>query len=165
MKFVSQPVWLVARTEELQRIKKKKLENTRKGALKGPKIKISKNKKMRFVLMSQGAFKPKIRFLGQKLWPVGARQTDRDSKDRGSYIHSFSQFFLHQSHVAVQQHWCSDWWFESSQVIFTLLSVDSTNSHSCPGYTCGTMVRVSGLGSRWDMGPNFNFDWKNPLLL
>ena len=39
---------LVARTEDLQRIKKKILENGRKRALKGPKIKISKNGKKPF---------------------------------------------------------------------------------------------------------------------
>ena len=76
MKFVSPSVWLVARTEELQRIKKKILENGRKRALKGPKIKISKNKKLRFFLMSQGVLCQKIRFLGQKLWPLAGEQTD-----------------------------------------------------------------------------------------
>ena len=70
-------MWLVARTEDLQRIKKKILENGRKRALKGPKIKISKNKKLRFFLMSQGVLCQKIRFLGQKLWPVAREQTDR----------------------------------------------------------------------------------------
>ena len=75
MKFVSPSVWLVARTEELQRIKKKILENGRKRALKGPKIKISKNKKLRFFLMSQGVLCQKIRFLGQKLWPLAGEQT------------------------------------------------------------------------------------------
>ena len=44
--------------------------------IKSVKIKISKNKKMRFFLMSQGSFNPKIRFLGQKVWPVARRQTD-----------------------------------------------------------------------------------------
>ena len=76
MKFVSPSVWLVARTEELQRIKKKILQNGRKRALKGPKIKISKNKKLRFFLMSQGVLCQKIRFLGQKLWPLAGEQTD-----------------------------------------------------------------------------------------
>ena len=77
MKFVSPSVWLVARTEELQRIKKKILQNGRKRALKGPKIKISKNKKLRFFLMSQGVLCQKIRFLGQKPWPVAGEHTDR----------------------------------------------------------------------------------------
>ena len=74
-KFVSRSMWLVARTEDLQRIKKKILENGQKKALKGPKIKISKNKKLRFFLMSQGVLCQKNRFLGQKLWPVARVQT------------------------------------------------------------------------------------------
>ena len=74
-KFVSPSVWLVARTEELQTIKKEILENGRKRALKGPKIKISKNKKLRFFLMSQGVLFQKIRFLGQKPWPVAGEHT------------------------------------------------------------------------------------------
>ena len=43
-------------------------------------FKISKNKKMRFFLMSQGSFSPKIRFLGQKVSSVARRQTDRKVK-------------------------------------------------------------------------------------
>ena len=38
-------------------------------------MKISKNKKMRFFLMSQGSLNPKIRFLGQKVCPVARSQT------------------------------------------------------------------------------------------
>ena len=40
-------------------------------------MKISKNKKMRFFLMSQGSLDPKIRFLGQKVCSVAHVQTDR----------------------------------------------------------------------------------------
>ena len=40
------------------------------------KMKISKNKKMRFFLMSQWSLNPKIRFLGQKVCPVARPQTD-----------------------------------------------------------------------------------------
>ena len=42
-------------------------------------MKISKNKKMRFFLMSQGSFNPKIRFLGQKVCSVARLQTDRQT--------------------------------------------------------------------------------------
>ena len=49
--------------------------------IKSVKIKISKNKKMRFFLMSQGSFNPKIRFLGQKVCPVARRQTDRQTDE------------------------------------------------------------------------------------
>ena len=44
-------------------------------SIKSVKVKISKNKKMCFFLMSQGSLNPKIWFLGQKVYPVV--QTDR----------------------------------------------------------------------------------------
>ena len=44
--------------------------------IKSVKIKISKNKKMRFFLMFQGSLDPKIRFLGQKVSSVALGQTD-----------------------------------------------------------------------------------------
>ena len=44
--------------------------------IKSVKIKISKNKKMRFFLMFQGSLDPKIRFLGQKVSSVALVQTD-----------------------------------------------------------------------------------------
>ena len=47
--------------------------------IKSVKMKISKNKKMRFFLMSQGSLNSKIRFLGQKMWPVARLQTDRQT--------------------------------------------------------------------------------------
>ena len=55
---------------------------------------------MRFVLMSQGAFNPKIRFLGQKLWPVGARQTDRQTLNKkgplkGAKMHIIKNRYNH----------------------------------------------------------------------
>ena len=47
-------------------------------------MKISKNKKMRFFLMSQGSLNPKIRFLGQKVCSVAHGQTDtHESEYRG----------------------------------------------------------------------------------
>ena len=53
--------------------------------IKSVKMKISKNKKMRFFLMSQGSLYPKIRFLAQKLWSVARvqrnRQTHRHESD------------------------------------------------------------------------------------
>ena len=45
-------------------------------SIKSVKMKISKNKKMRFFLMSQGSLDPKIRFLGQKVSSVAWTQTD-----------------------------------------------------------------------------------------
>ena len=44
--------------------------------IKSVKMKISKNKKMRFFLMSQGSFSPKIRFLCQKVCSVARVHTD-----------------------------------------------------------------------------------------
>ena len=40
-------------------------------------MKIPKNKKMRFFLMFQGPFNPKIRFLGRNVCSVAREQTDR----------------------------------------------------------------------------------------
>ena len=45
-------------------------------SIKSVKMKISKNKKMRFFLMSQGSLDPKIRFIGQKVFSVTRVQTD-----------------------------------------------------------------------------------------
>ena len=61
-------------------------------------MKISK-KKMRFFLMSQGSFNPKIRFLGQKVCPVARPQTDRQTHTRTKVItegtlSGFQDFFL-----------------------------------------------------------------------
>ena len=49
--------------------------------IKSVKMKILKNKKMGFFLMSQGSFYPNIRFLGQKVCPVARVQTDGDKSD------------------------------------------------------------------------------------
>ena len=49
--------------------------------IKSVKMKISKNKKMRFFLMSQGSLNPKIRFLGQKACPVARGHTDTHESD------------------------------------------------------------------------------------
>ena len=54
--------------------------------IKSVKMKISKNKKMRFFLMSQGSLDPKIRFLGQKMCSVTRVQTDRHT-----HIHTDTQ--------------------------------------------------------------------------
>ena len=47
--------------------------------IKSEKMKISKNKKLRFFLMSQGSLNPKIRFLVEKVCPVACLQTDRQT--------------------------------------------------------------------------------------
>ena len=60
--------------------------------IKSVKMKISKNKKMRFFLMSQGSLNPKIRFLGQKVWPVACAQTHRVTTE--GTISGFQDFFL-----------------------------------------------------------------------
>ena len=44
-------------------------------------MKISKNKKMRFFLMSQGSLDPKIRFLGQRVCSVAREQTHRHKSE------------------------------------------------------------------------------------
>ena len=48
--------------------------------IKSVKMKISKNKKMRFFLMSQGSLDPKIRFLCQKVCSVARVQTDTQTR-------------------------------------------------------------------------------------
>ena len=46
---------------------------------KNPIFQNFEKQKMRFFLMSQGSFSPKIRFLGQKVCSVARRQTDRQT--------------------------------------------------------------------------------------
>ena len=63
-------------------------------------MKISKNKKMRFFLMSQGSLNPKITFLGQKLCSVARerththRQTDTHESEYRGHPFRVSGFFL-----------------------------------------------------------------------
>ena len=54
--------------------------------IKSVKMKISKNKKMRFFLMSQGSLYPKIRFLAKKRCSVARVQTHRQT-DRQTDTH------------------------------------------------------------------------------
>ena len=61
--------------------------------IKSVKMKISKNKKMHFFLMSQGSFNPKIRFLGQKVCSVARLHTDTHKSDMGT-LSGFQEFFL-----------------------------------------------------------------------
>ena len=61
----------------LQRIKKKILENGRKKAPQRAKNQNFEKQKLRYFLMSQRVLCQKIRFLGQKLSPVARVQTDR----------------------------------------------------------------------------------------
>ena len=60
-------------------------------------MKISKNKQMRFFLMSQGSLNPKIRFLGQKVCSVARGRTDGHThtkvKTEGT-LSGFQDFFL-----------------------------------------------------------------------
>ena len=70
--------------------------------IKSEKMKISKNKKMRFFLMSQGSFNPKIRFLVEKVCPVACLQTDRRTDRQSDHCgHPFrvSGFFNLSSRI------------------------------------------------------------------
>ena len=58
--------------------------------------------KMRFFLMSQGSFSPKIRFLGQKVCSVARGRTDTQVKTEDT-LSRYQAFFLQPYHqVAVQ---------------------------------------------------------------
>ena len=60
-------------------------------------MKISKNKKMRFFLMSQGSLDPKIRFIGQKVCSVARVHTDRQTDTKVNTedtLSGFQEFFL-----------------------------------------------------------------------
>ena len=61
--------------------------------IKSVKMKISKNKKMRFYLMSQGSLDPKIRFLGQKVCSVARMQTDTQVNTKDT-LSGFQDLFL-----------------------------------------------------------------------
>ena len=58
------------------------------------KMKISKNKKMRFFLMSQGSFNQKIRFLSQKVYPVARSHAHTDRVTTEGTLSGFQDFFL-----------------------------------------------------------------------
>ena len=45
-------------------------------------MKILKKWKKRLGVLALGPMKPKIRFLGKKLWPVACEQTDTDTKQK-----------------------------------------------------------------------------------
>ena len=79
IRFLGQKVCPVARgqTDRRKNLLVLYKGKNRKMPIKSVKMKISKNKKMRFFLMSQGSFNPKIRFLGQKVCPVARPQTHR----------------------------------------------------------------------------------------
>ena len=55
-------------------------------------MKISKNKKMRFFLVSQGSFHPKIRFPDQKVCSVARLQTDRQTHTKVISVGTLSGF-------------------------------------------------------------------------
>ena len=57
-------------------------------------MKISKNKKMRFFLMSQGSLNQKIRFLDQKVCPVDRSQQDTQTEPLTVTLSGFQDFFL-----------------------------------------------------------------------
>ena len=56
-------------------------------------MKISKNKKMRFFLMSQGSLDPKIKFLCQKVCSVARVHTDTKVNTEDT-LSGFQEFFL-----------------------------------------------------------------------
>ena len=82
-------------------------EIRRKMSINSVKIKISKNKQMCFFLMSQGSFNQKIRFLGQKMWPVGRARTDGRTDTRThrvTTVGTLSGFFPSTYHQGSAQY-------------------------------------------------------------
>ena len=68
--------------------------------IKSVKMKISKNKKMYFFLMSQGSLDPKIRFLGQNVCSVDRMQADTQTDTKVSTedtLSWFLEFFFNPS--------------------------------------------------------------------
>ena len=65
--------------------------------IKWVKIKISKDKKMRLFLMSQGSLNPEIRFLGQKMCSVARVQTDTKVNTEDT-LSGFQEFFVQLYH-------------------------------------------------------------------
>ena len=68
--------------------------------IKSVKMKISKNKKMRLFLMSQGSLNPKIKFPDQKVCPVARAQTDgrmREWKQRTSFQYIIKDRSIYKS--------------------------------------------------------------------
>ena len=61
--------------------------------IKSVKVKISKNKKMRFFLMSQGSLNPKIRFLGHNVCSVARVRTHTKVTTVGT-LSGFQDCFL-----------------------------------------------------------------------
>ena len=73
--------------------------------IKSGKMRISKNKKLRFFLMSQASLNPNIRFLDQKVCPVATdthRQTDTQS-DYWGHPFRLSGFFPSTYHQGSAQ--------------------------------------------------------------
>ena len=71
--------------------------------IKSVKIKISKNKKMRFFLMFQGSLDQKIRFLGQKVSSVALQQTHRHESEYRGYPFRVSGIFPSTYHQGAVQ--------------------------------------------------------------
>ena len=65
--------------------------------IKSVKMKISKNKKMPFFLMSQGSFNQKIRFLCQKMCSVARLRTDRHTDTLSAPFQGFRSFSFNLS--------------------------------------------------------------------
>ena len=72
--------------------------------IKSVKMKILKNKKMRFFLISQGSLNPKIRVLGQKVCPVARGQTDTHESDYRGHPFRVSGVFPSTYHQVSAQY-------------------------------------------------------------
>ena len=121
-------------------------------------MKISKNKKMRFFLMSQGSFNPKIRFLGLKVCPVARPQTHRHTDTQThtqthtkviteGTLSGFQDFFL-QPIIKDRPNTCmfSKFSFLDQNVNCNLVK-DRHTHRSTKSETEDTSFRISGASS------------------
>ena len=77
--------------------------------IKSVKMKISKNKKMRFFLISQGSLNPKIRFLAQKLWSVARVQRHRQTDTKETTVGTLSGFQEFSLQPIIEDRWSAQY--------------------------------------------------------
>ena len=116
--------------------------------IKSVKMKISKNKKMRFFLMSQGSLNPKIRFLGQKMCSVARLQTDRHTRKwllRAPFQGFRSFSFNLSSRIGPTS---QEYIFSPPQTLLSLLWLWPTSAWGIV-YPCGRTLVAAAFENGW----------------